>query len=174
MAERIVADEGNESGILLLTTGGTIDKIYFDAKSEFSIGDSEFPAIAEVAQMQIPYRVQGVMRKDSLDMTDEDRQAIRAAVEASKESRILITHGTDTMVDTARVLMDLTDRTIVLTGAMQPSRMRITDAPFNLGFAIGALMSLPKGVYVAMSGQILDPRTARKNREAGRFEASSD
>lgn len=161
-----------ENGLLVLTAGGTIDKIYFDAKSEFSIGDSEFPDIAGMAQVQMPYRVESVMRKDSLDMTDVDRQAIRAAIEAAPETRILITHGTDTMVDTAQVLLDLTGRTIVLTGAMQPSRMRMTDAPFNLGFALGALQSLPEGVYVAMSGQILDPRKARKNRAAGRFEAT--
>ncbi|WP_111496964.1 MULTISPECIES: asparaginase domain-containing protein [Marinobacter] len=160
-----------DNGLLVLTTGGTIDKIYFDAKSEFSIGDSEFADIAALAQVSMPYRVESVMRKDSLDMTDADRQAIRAAVEAAPERRILITHGTDTMVDTARVLADLPDRIIVLTGAMQPSRMRVTDAPFNVGFALGALQSLASGVYIAMSGQILNPHHARKNRAAGRFEA---
>lgn len=159
-----------DNGLLVLTTGGTIDKIYFDAKSEYSTGDSEFPEIAQLAQVQMPYRLQSVFRKDSLDMTDEDREVIREAVAAASEKRVLITHGTDTLVETARRLLDIPGKTIVLTGAMQPSRMRLTDAPFNVGFALGALQSLPEGVYVAMSGQILDPRKARKNREAGRFE----
>lgn len=162
----------DSAAILVLTTGGTIDKIYFDANSEFSIGDSQVPDIASVANVQAPLRLQSLMRKDSLDMTDEDRQQVLEAVSAAPETRILITHGTDTMVDTARVLAEVSGKTVVLTGAMQPSRMQISDADFNVGFALGVLQTLPEGVYVAMSGQVLDPLRARKNRAAGRFEST--
>ena len=156
--------------IHFLTTGGTIDKIYFDAKSEYEIG---FPQIAEVlkgANVTFDFDIEQVLAKDSLEMTDDDRRLIRERVLATSCEKVVITHGTDSMVDTARVLLDVPGKTIVLTGAMQPARFRDSDAVFNIGVAVGAVGSLPHGVYLAMNGRIFDPRTTRKNREKNRFE----
>lgn len=157
--------------IQLLTTGGTIDKIYFDAKSEFEIGGSLLGELLGEANITEPFESRELMRKDSLDMNDADRQLIREAVSQCPTSRVLITHGTDSMADTAAVLADLTDKTIVLMGAMQPARMRRTDAVFNLGFAWAALKLLAPGVYIAMNGEVFPAGRVRKNREAGRFES---
>lgn len=158
--------------IRLFTTGGTIDKIYFDAKSEFFIGDSLLPEILSDSNIREGFAITEVLRKDSLDITDEDRQRIVEAVESCEESRIIITHGTDTMPQTARALERICgNRTIVLFGAMQPARMRRTDAPFNLGFAWAAVQLKEPGVYVAMNGQVFPASQVRKNLEAGRFES---
>lgn len=161
--------------LLVLTTGGTIDKVYFDALSDHTIGDSEFDEFAGMAGLQMPYRLVSVLRKDSLEVTDEDRQLVLDAVTGAAETRILITHGTDTMAQTARLLEGaaekLSDKVIVLTGAMQPSRMRASDAPFNLGFALGVLQTMPAGVYLAMNGQVFSPGSVRKNRQERRFES---
>lgn len=159
--------------IAIFTTGGTIDKIYFDAKSEFHVGDSEIPEFLDGARVRVSTRLASLLRKDSLDMTDDDRALIHRHVAADAASRILITHGTDTMIDTARVLADIPDKTIVLTGAMRPSRLRVSDAAFNVGFAFAAVQLLPPGVYLAMHGEILDPARARKNHAAGRFETNA-
>lgn len=118
--------------IEILTTGGTIDKVYFDANSKFEIGDSLLPELLTESNIHDGYEIRPLMRKDSLELTDEDRQAILEAVKASACQRILITHGTDTMAQTAEALKSVADRTIVLTGAMQPARMRRTDAIFNI------------------------------------------
>ncbi|MEC7815223.1 MAG: asparaginase domain-containing protein [Pseudomonadota bacterium] len=158
--------------IQIFTTGGTIDKVYFDASSEFSIGDSLVPELLAESGIGGGYRINELVRKDSLDMTDDDRAAIHQAVQACASDRILITHGTDTMAETAQVLAGVKDRTIVLVGAMQPARMRRTDAPFNLGFAWAAVQLLPPGVYIAMNGEVFEAGAVRKNRKAGRFERS--
>jgi L-asparaginase len=156
--------------IQLFTTGGTIDKIYFDAKSEFEIGDSLLPELLSEANINEPFESRALMRKDSLDMTDEDRQVVREAVSQCPASQILITHGTDSMADTAAALADLTGKTVVLMGSMQPARMRRSDAVFNLGFAWAALKLLTPGVYIAMNGEVFPAGNVRKNLEAGRFE----
>ena len=117
----------------------------------------------------VPHRVTQLMRKDSLELTDADRQAIHDAVAASDADKILVTHGTDTMVDTARVLADIACKTIVLTGAMQPATLRNSDAEFNVGFALAATQTLPPGVYIAMNGEVFDPAETRKDRSAHRF-----
>jgi L-asparaginase len=111
------------------------------------------------------------MQKDSLAMTDEDRARIRQRVEAASERLILITHGTDTMTETATALNGITDKVIVFTGSMLPARFRTSDALFNLGCAIGALQVPSPGIYIAMNGRIWDPSRVRKNRDANRFEA---
>ena len=116
------------------------------------------------------YRIDGLLRKDSLEMTDADRNRVRDAVERCDAGRILITHGTDTMPETARSLLNVKDKTIVLTGAMQPARMRRSDAMFNIGFAWAAVKLLPAGVYVAMNGEVFEAGSVRKNLRAGRFE----
>jgi L-asparaginase len=159
--------------IRIFTTGGTFDKVYFDALSEFRIGEPMAEALLEEANVTFSYEIESLLRKDSLEIDADDRQSIRDAVERSAESKILITHGTDSMVDTARSLLGIGGRTVVLFGAMQPARMRYSDATFNLGFACAAVQTLPAGIYIAMNGQILDPAKASKNRARGRFEAPS-
>jgi len=155
----------------IFTTGGTIDKVYFDAKSKFEVGEPQILEVLREANLSIDYQVTPLMRKDSLELTDQDRELVRKAVEASEATRIVITHGTDTMTDTARALTEITGKTIVLTGAMQPARFRFTDAVFNIASAMMAAQTLAEGVYIAMNGQLFDPERTRKNVEMNRFEA---
>ncbi|MBP7136078.1 MAG: asparaginase [Sphingomonadaceae bacterium] len=158
--------------ILVLTTGGTIDKNYFDALSEYQIVESGIPALLKEARVALPFRVVEVCRKDSLELTDEDRAAIAKAAHDAPELRIVITHGTDTMTETAKVLdREAPGKTIVLTGALSPARFAETDAPFNLGMAFAAAQTATPGVWIAMSGQVFDGLRVRKDREAGRFVA---
>jgi L-asparaginase len=161
-----------EQGILILTTGGTIDKNYFDALSEYQIVDSGIPALLKEARVELPYRLVEVMRKDSLELTDADRTLIAAAAREAPEIRIVITHGTDTMTETAKLLAaDVPDKTIVLTGALSPARFAETDAPFNLGMAFATAQIAPPGVWIAMSGQVFNGLKVRKDRAAGKFVA---
>lgn len=156
--------------IKIFTTGGTFDKIYFDAKSEFHIGETIIPELLEEANIGFDYQLESLLKKDSLEMNQSDREMIHKAISNVKQSKVLVTHGTDTMADTARFLMDIPDKTIVLFGAMQPARMRYSDAMYNLGFASAAVQLLPAGVHLAMNGQIFDPREVIKNRAQSRFE----
>ena len=110
------------------------------------------------------------MKKDSLDITDEDRASIVANVRGQTCQRIVMTHGTDTMVDTAQALKEFSDKTIVLVGAMQPARFRDSDAIYNIGFATAAASILGPGIYIAMNGQLFAADEVKKNRDAGRFE----
>lgn len=153
----------------IFTTGGTIDKVYFDALSEYQIGATALPDMLQENNVFVAHRVTQLMRKDSLELTDADRAAIHDAVVASDADKILVTHGTDTMVDTARVLSDITGKTIVLTGSMQPASLRVSDAQFNVGFALAATQTLPHGIYIAMNGEVFDPATTKKDRSAHRF-----
>jgi L-asparaginase len=155
----------------IFTTGGTIDKVYFDAKSKFEVGEPQILEVLREANLSIDYQVTPLMRKDSLELTDQDRELVRKAVGASEATRIVITHGTDTMTDTARTLSGIAGKTIVLTDAMQPARFRFTDAVFNIASAMMAAQTLAEGVYIAMNGQLFDPATTRKNVEMNRFEA---
>ena len=155
--------------ILVLTTGGTIDKNYFDALSEYQIVDSGIPALLKEARVALAFRIEEVCRKDSLELTDDDRSELARRVAQAPESRIVITHGTDTMTDTAKALAGIAGKTIVLTGALSPARFAETDAPFNLGMAFAAAQVAPPGVYIAMSGQVFDGLAVRKDRAAGRF-----
>lgn len=157
--------------IRILTTGGTIDKVYFDQKSTFEVGEPQILEVLREVNVTVPYALTPLLRKDSLDLTDADRQLIRQAVEAAEERRILLTHGTDTMVETARALQGIAGKTIVLTGAMQPARFRQTDAVFNIAAAFTAVQLLPPGVYIAMNGRLFDPQQVRKNPAANRFES---
>ncbi|WP_273205391.1 asparaginase domain-containing protein [Marinobacter subterrani] len=156
--------------IQIFTTGGTIDKVYFDANSEFEVGHSLLPELLSESNIHEGYRLRELLRKDSLEMTDSDRQLVLQAARECDCARIVITHGTDTMADTAAVLAGLSDKTIVLTGAMQPARMRRTDAVFNVGFAWAAVQLLPPGVYIAMNGEVFEAGAVRKNLHAQRFE----
>ncbi|WP_417502207.1 asparaginase domain-containing protein [Marinobacter sp.] len=156
--------------IQIFTTGGTIDKVYFDANSEFEIGESLVPELLAESNIHKGYSLRGLLRKDSLEMNDADRAQVLDAATVSESNRILITHGTDTMAETAQVLSPLSGKTIVLTGAMQPARMRRSDAVFNIGFAWAAVQLLPPGVYIAMNGEVFEAGAVRKNLKAQRFE----
>lgn len=157
--------------ILVLTTGGTIDKAYFDALSEYQIVESGIPALIAEARVALPFRVVELMRKDSLDLTEADRALIAAAIREAPETRIILTHGTDTMTDTARVLADIPGKTMVLTGALSPARFAQTDAPFNLGMAFATAQVATPGVWIAMSGQVFNGLKVKKDRAAGKFVA---
>ena len=159
--------------IRIFTTGGTFDKVYFDALSEFKIGEPMVEALLTEANVNFDYAIESLLKKDSLDINDEDREKLRQAVARAGESKIMITHGTDTMVDSARALQEIDDKTIVMFGAMQPARMRYSDAMFNLGVASTAVQTLPAGIYIAMNGQIFDALKVTKNRSQSRFEPTA-
>ncbi len=159
-----------EMKVKIFTTGGTIDKIYFDAKNDYQVGEPEIGSLLTEANVTFDYRVKSLMRKDSLEMTEADRKVVNNAVATDPCSRILITHGTDTMVETARSLLGIPNKTIVLTGSMQPASLRVSDAFFNVGCAVAAVQLLFPGVYVVMNGRVFDPRTSCKNVEKNCFE----
>jgi L-asparaginase len=163
---------GMTQPILVLTTGGTIDKNYFDALSEYQITDSGIPALLKEARVALPFRVVELMRKDSLELTEADRALIAAAAREAAESRIVVTHGTDTMTETAKVrAAEVPSKTIVLTGALSPARFSETDAHFNLGMAFACAQVAAPGVYIAMSGEVFDGLKVKKDRAAGKFVA---
>lgn len=157
--------------IKIFTTGGTIDKVYFDRLSEFQVGDPQIAQVLEEASVSFQYEVEPLLHKDSLEMTDADRALILEKVAKDPHQMILITHGTDTMIQTAQTLQAVKGKVIVLTGSMAPARFRNTDAIFNIGCAVAAVQSLPEGVYIAMNGCIFKPDKVRKNREKMQFEA---
>jgi L-asparaginase len=158
--------------IKVFTAGGTIDKVYFDAKSQYEVGESNVQLLFKEMNVGFDYNVESILRKDSLDMTDTDRMTILEKITSEPCPKVLITHGTDTMIDTAKLLQQhVQGKTIVLTGAMQPALFRNSDAVFNIGCALGVLQARDSGVYLVMNGMIFDPANARKNRQAGRFEA---
>ena len=141
--------------ILVLTTGGTIDKVYFDALSDFQVGHSVLEELLKEAHVTADYEIVEVMRKDSLDLSVADRQLIRDTIERHPQVQVIITHGTDTM-----------------TGALRPAGFARTDAAFNVGMAFAAVQSLPAGVYIVMNGQVFDALKVRKDRANNRFVAS--
>lgn len=153
-----------------ITTGGTIDKVYFDAKSQFEIGESLVAEVLRESHVVFDFVVESVLRKDSLDMTEEDRALVRDAVEKSPERMVVVTHGTDTMVETAKALRGIRGKVVALTGSLSPARFKSSDAIFNVAVAVAAVQTLPEGVYIAMNGRVFDPDRVRKNREANRFE----
>ncbi|HEY3859390.1 MAG TPA: asparaginase domain-containing protein [Gammaproteobacteria bacterium] len=154
----------------IFTTGGTIDKIYFDAKSEYEVGEPQIGEILREMGVGFPFEITSLMRKDSLDLTDADREIIRKAVSGDPAERVLITHGTDTMTDTAKALQGIPGKTVVLTGSLNPARFRGSDAIFNIGGAVAAAQSLPAGIYIFMNGRVFDALKVRKNRDKNRFE----
>ncbi|KIQ96236.1 asparaginase domain-containing protein [Lysobacter sp. A03] len=156
--------------LCIVTTGGTIDKIYFDDKSDYQIGEPQIGRILEELGVAFRYRVIPILRKDSLHLDDGDRELIRATIAAQDIRHVLVTHGTDSMVETAKVLAGIEGKTIVLTGALNPARFHGSDAVFNIGTAVGAVQSLPGGVHIAMNGRIWNPAQVRKNVDANRFE----
>lgn len=167
MAERWA--EGDSQPVLVVTTGGTIDKVYFDAKSNYEVGESVVGDLLRQAQVRTPFEMLAVLRKDSLDITEADRAKLRERIEARPERRVVVTHGTDTMTDTARALVGLDGRTVVLTGSLSPARFAQTDAVFNVGMAFAAVQALPAGVYIVMNGQIFSADRVHKDRERNEF-----
>jgi L-asparaginase len=159
--------------LLIITTGGTIDKIYFDDKSDYQVGEPQIADTLHAINVAFDYEVRALLRKDSLHLDAADRAQIRAAIEASSARHILITHGTDTMVQTAQALEELADRCIVLTGALHPARFRDSDAVFNIGCALGAVQCLDAGVWIVMNGRVWDPRQVVKNVARNRFEEAA-
>lgn len=160
----------------LFTTGGTIDKVYFDAQSEYEVGDPQISDILRSAGVTFEWEVETLMRKDSLDLTDDDRQRVAEAVHACSCRHIVVTHGTDTMPETARAVEaygPLEDKTIVFVGSLAPARFKGTDAEFNIGFAVAAVQTLPDGVFVAMNGRVFRAGDVQKNRSANRFEGGA-
>ena len=158
--------------IRFITMGGTIDKIYFDALSEYAIGDSPLQGILAEGMVDFEFDIVPLLKKDSLEMTDEDRALLRAYIEDDDGSLYVVTHGTDTMPVTAEALLGIDGKTIVLTGALSPARFRTTDAVFNVGMAVAAVQVAKPGVYIAMSGQVFEAGTVRKNRAENRFEST--
>ena len=158
--------------IRFITTGGTIDKVYFDALSQFEIGDSQIKHILDEGLSDFDYEIVPLLQKDSLDMTDEDRASLHELIAADDAERFVITHGTDTMPATAEALQDLQGKTIVLTGALTPARFKTSDATFNVGMAVAAAQVAAPGVYIAMSGQVFSAGRVRKNRAENGFETA--
>ncbi len=160
--------------IRFITTGGTIDKIYFDAMSQFEVGDSQVEHILTDGLVSFDYDVVAMFQKDSLELTAEDRSELRAFIEGDDATHYVISHGTDSMAETAAALRDIANKRIVLTGALTPARFKTTDAVFNVGMAVAAVQVVEPGVYVAMSGQVFAAGEVKKNREENRFEPISE
>lgn len=156
--------------IKIFTTGGTIDKVYFDRKSDYQVGVSTIEELLTAANVTCDFECESILQKDSLDLTDADRRLIFDAVKADAHDRIIITHGTDTMVQTAKMLQAIPEKVIVFTGSMAPARFKLSDAEFNIGCAVAAVQTLPSGVYIVMNGRIFDPNAAKKSVEHHRFE----
>jgi L-asparaginase len=156
--------------IKIFATGGSIDKIYSTKSRDFVVADPQIDDILRDANVSVAHEIVSLMKKDSLEITPADRQLIVEAVTAAPQQRIIITHGTDSMIDTANALTGIPDKVIVLTGAMQPAAFKYTDAAFNIGCAVIAVQTLPDGVYIVMNGKIFDPHNARKNSNRNRFE----
>ena len=156
--------------IKFFTIGGTIDKVYFDKKNNYQVGNSLLFEILKWANVGFEYECESILKKDSLDITEEERQIIFDTVAKENCRHIVLTHGTDTMIQTAKSLQSLPDKVIVLTGSMEPARFRSSDAEFNIGCAISSVQLLPTGVYITMNGRIFDPDKVRKNLDLNRFE----
>ena len=156
--------------IKIYTTGGTIDKTYFDQKSAYQVGEPQASGVLERANVVVDYEVVPIMQKDSLDLDDSDREMIRAIIAADPAQRAVVTHGTDTMIETAMYLKEVANKTIVLTGSMYPAQYRDSDAVFNLGCALIAAQILDPGIYIAMNGRLFDPQVSEKNVALNRFE----
>ena len=160
--------------IKIYTVGGTIDKEYFDRKSKYEVGDPTIGDILKEAYVNFDFSISSILYKDSLDMTDQDRQMVFDRVASDEHQLIVLTHGTDTMIQTAQKLQAIPEKTIVLTGAMAPSRFKSSDAAFNIGCAAAAVQILDPGVYIVMNGRIFHPDNVRKNLDRNWFEDTKE
>jgi L-asparaginase len=160
--------------IRVFVTGGTFDKEYNELEGALDFQDTHVPEMLRLGRCQCDVSVRTLMMVDSLAMTDEDRDTIVDHCRRCEESQIVITHGTDTMVETARALAPaVPDKTVVLTGAMVPYAFGSSDGLFNLGSALSFAQVLPAGIYIAMNGRLFTWDNVRKNRELGTFEANT-
>lgn len=156
--------------IKIFTTGGTIDKVYFDAKSSYEVGEPNIARVLAELPLDLDYSVTSILRKDSLEMTPADRNMVIAAIQDAEERQIIVTHGTDTMVETAKALQEVIEgKTIILTGALEPALFKTSDAMFNIGCAIAAVQSLPPGAYITMNGRIFKSGNVIKDVARSRF-----
>jgi len=157
--------------IRLFATGGTFDKEYNELKGNLEFKDTHLNEILKLGRCKVEVKVTTLMLMDSLDMTNSDRKVILENCKEAEEDRIVITHGTDTMAETAKLLgKSIKNKTIVLTGAMIPYKFGSSDGLFNLGAALAFAQSLPHGVYVAMNGRYFKYDNVRKNKTTGEFE----
>jgi len=155
--------------ILVLTTGGTIDKQYFDSLSEYQIVESTIARLLQVARVTLQYEIVEVARKDSLDLDDADRERLVGAARDAPAERIVVTHGTDTMTTSAVALAAVAGKTIVLVGALTPARFAESDAAFNLGMAFATAQVAAPGVYITMNGTVFPAGSVVKDRERSAF-----
>jgi L-asparaginase len=156
--------------IKIYTVGGTIDKIYFDKKSNYEVGEPRIGEVLNEAHVNLEFEISSILYKDSLDMTDDDRQKVYDTVKADKDLYIVITHGTDTMIETALKLKSIPDKVMVITGSMEPARFKSSDAAFNIGCAVTAVQIAKPGVYIVMNGRVFEADKVRKNLDKNWFE----
>ncbi len=157
--------------IKIIITGGTFDKEYDEIRGKLYFKDTHINEILNLGRSRVDVNIEKLMLIDSLDMKESHRRSILDSCSKSKESKIVITHGTDTMTKTAKVLAEKNlNKTIILTGAMIPYKFGTSDGLFNLGGAIAYAQSLPKGVYIAMNGQVFEWNKVEKNQSKGIFE----
>ena len=157
--------------IRIFITGGTFDKEYDEITGSLFFKDTHMREMLELGRSKIDVDIRTLMMVDSLDMTPEDRNLVVENCKHSKEKKIIITHGTDTMTETGKMLAEANlEKTIVLTGAMIPYKFGSSDGLFNLGSALGFVQSLPKGIYIAMNGRCFNYDKVKKNKETGIFE----
>lgn len=157
--------------IRIFITGGTFDKEYNELNGQLFFKDTHMSDLLEMGRNKVPVEIRTLMMIDSLEMTDEDRALIAYQCINCDETQIIITHGTDTMADTARILAEkVKNKTIILTGAMIPIKFGSSDGLFNLGSALAFAQTLPFGVYVAMNGRYFNWDNVRKNKQTGIFE----
>ena len=157
--------------VRIFITGGTFDKEYNELTGQLYFKDSHLPEMLELGRCRVPVDFRTLMMIDSLEMTDMDRELIGRHCMDADENQIVITHGTDTMVETARILEDIVkNKTVVITGAMVPYKFGSSDGLFNLGSAMAFAQTLKPGVYVAMNGRCFHAANVRKNKQTGEFE----
>ena len=157
--------------IVFVQTGGTIDKDYPTARKGYAFEIAE-PAVRRILEKINPsfdFEIISILKKDSLDITEEDRMKILETCEKADSDKIIITHGTDTMIETAKILNKIRSKTIILTGAMKPEKFSDSDASFNVGTAVGAIPILKNGIYIAMNGKITSWGNVQRNLETGQF-----
>jgi L-asparaginase len=160
----------NADSIRIFVTGGTFDKEYDEHTGQLYFQDSHLPEMLKLGRCNLKLEVRTLMMIDSLEMTDADRNLVLEQCRNAPESRIVITHGTDTMAATARTLASIKNKTVVLTGAMVPYKFGSSDGLFNLGSALAFAQTLPPGVYVAMNGRCFPADRVQKNKQTGMFE----
>ncbi|HQU57470.1 MAG TPA: asparaginase domain-containing protein [Chitinophagaceae bacterium] len=157
--------------IRIFITGGTFDKEYDELTGQLSFNDSHLHELLELGRNKVPVVIRTLMMIDSIEMTNQDRELIAHQCNQSEEDKIIITHGTDTMAETAKLLAEkISGKTIILTGAMIPIKFGSSDGLFNLGGALAFVQTLPAGVYIAMNGRYFNWDNVKKNKKTGMFE----